>query len=85
MLFRSQAHCNLGFALAAKGETAEAIHQYQIALELAPDLQLAQAALSKLQSPPGPKAKASARTAAIDERPRRAPPELSELEPFQAP
>ena len=81
----AQAHCNLGFALAAKGETAEAIHQYQIAIELAPDLQLAQAALSKLQSPPGPKATAGPRTTATDERPRRVPPDLSTLEPFQVP
>jgi Tfp pilus assembly protein PilF len=81
----AQAHCNLGFALAAKGESAEAIHQYQLALELAPDLQLAQAALSKLQSPPGPKAKAPARTAATNERTPRVPPDLSTLEPFQVP
>ena len=82
----AQAHCNLGFALAAKGESAEAIHQYRIALELAPDLQLAQAALSKLESPPGPKTKAGPRVSSgADERPRRQPPDLSAMEPFQVP
>jgi Tfp pilus assembly protein PilF len=81
----AQAHCNIGFALAAKGEMAEAIHQYKIALELAPDLQLAQAALNKLQAPPGAKAKAGPQTAASDERPRRVTPDLSALEPFPMP
>lgn len=81
----AQAHCNLGFALAAKGETAEAIHQYRIALELAPDLQLAQAALNKLQSPPGPKSKMGPQASTGDQRPRRAPADLSMMEPFPLP
>jgi tetratricopeptide (TPR) repeat protein len=82
----AQAHCNLGFALAAKGEKGEAIHQYRIALELAPDLQLAQAAIVKLQTSPGPKPKAGPTMATVhDERSRRQAPDPSPLEPFQVP
>jgi Tfp pilus assembly protein PilF len=51
----AQAHCNVAFALATQGKTADAIHEYRKALQLAPDLKLAQAAVAKLQAPKGPK------------------------------
>ena len=47
----AQAHCNLAFALAARGQTADAMHEYRKALELAPDLTVARAALVKLDAP----------------------------------
>ncbi len=52
----AQAHCNLGFALAAQGKTADAIYEYKKALELSPDLPIAQAAVVKLEAPKKPKA-----------------------------
>lgn len=50
---KEQAHCNLAFVLAARGKTPAAIREYKKALEIAPDLQLARAAVAKLSVSPG--------------------------------
>ena len=47
----AQAYCNLAFALTTQGRREDAKRAYRRALELDPDLQLAQSALRKLNSP----------------------------------
>lgn len=46
----AQAHCNIGFALAARGQTTDAIIAYRQAIRLAPELQIAHAAIAKLDA-----------------------------------
>jgi Tfp pilus assembly protein PilF len=46
-----EAHCNMAFAFSLQGKHQEAIREYRLALELAPDLEKAQAALFKLEHP----------------------------------
>lgn len=79
----AQAHCNLAFALAARGKAADAIHEYRKALELAPDLAVARAALVKLDAPRPSKAKAEAAKPA--DQPVRKPDPLPDLDPFEVP
>ena len=68
----AQAHCNVAFALAAQGNREDAVREYQKALELAPDLSLAQTALAKLTGPHRPKAELP--TEPVDKpEPRRKP------------
>jgi Tfp pilus assembly protein PilF len=77
----AQAHCNLGFVLAARGKTADAMHEYRTALELAPDLALARAALVKLDAP-RPAKKVAAKP---DEKPARPPEPVAKTEPIELP
>jgi tetratricopeptide (TPR) repeat protein len=77
----AQAHCNLAFALAARGKTADAMHEYRKALELAPDLAIARAALVKLEAPRPAKKPVAA---AEKPEPKSSRP-LPELEPVEAP
>jgi Tfp pilus assembly protein PilF len=46
-----EAHCNIAFAYSLAGKHQEAIREYRRALELAPDLEKARAALLKLEHP----------------------------------
>jgi Tfp pilus assembly protein PilF len=46
-----EAHCNMAFAFSLQGKHREAIQEYRRALELAPDLEKARAALFKLEHP----------------------------------
>ena len=77
----AQAHCNLGFVLAARGKTADAIHEYRRALEMAPDLNIARAALVKLDAPRPAKKVA----AAPAEKPARKPQPVAATEAIELP
>ncbi len=46
-----EAHCNMAFAFSLQGKHPEAIQEYRRALELAPNLDKARAALAKLENP----------------------------------
>jgi Tfp pilus assembly protein PilF len=46
-----EAHCNMAFAFSLQGKHREAIQEYRRALELAPNLEKARAALAKLENP----------------------------------
>ncbi|HVK12749.1 MAG TPA: tetratricopeptide repeat protein, partial [Gemmataceae bacterium] len=76
----AQAHCNLGFVLAARGKTGDAMHEYRRALELSPDLAIARAALVKLDAP------RPAKKAAVPEaKPVLKPEPVAVTDPIQLP
>ena len=80
----AQAHCNLGFALAARGKTADAIHEYRKALELSPDLTVARAALVKLDAP-RPAKKVAAKPDDKLTKPAQKPEPVAKTEPIELP
>jgi Flp pilus assembly protein TadD len=87
----AQAHCNLGFIFATQGRKADALREYELALALAPDLQVAQAAITKLRSaespvPARPAKPTPARAPAVEDRKREPKPKDSPPEaPIELP
>jgi Flp pilus assembly protein TadD len=74
----AQAHCHIAYAFMLQHRQDDAIHEYREALRLDPDLQLAQLALSKLESPKAPVTQQAAHTEqrpALPEPPEPAVPD----------
>jgi tetratricopeptide (TPR) repeat protein len=64
----ADAHCNLGFILATRGNTEEAKAQYHLALAADPSCRLARAALAKFENPQPPAGKTKPDISVVGDR-----------------